>query len=277
MVRQIPNPYKIKHTWMNQHADEVEIIFLGSSHTYYGIRPEYIPNSFNLANGSQNLKYDYFMLEQYGGQCKKLKKVVLPISYFTLFSKGFEGTDDWWYAINYKIYMDCDYHSDFSIYNWELAHTSVFRGKLKSSLREKKVGCDSLGWGLDYALSAKQPTWDNTASDAAVERHTAKDFSYLDMNLEYIDKIASFCRENSISLLLITTPTWHTYYEHLDKKQLDKMYSVIRELQHTYSLSYYDYLKDSRFVADDFYDADHLSDVGAKKFSQILWEEHLKR
>jgi hypothetical protein len=34
--------------------------------------------------------------------------------------------------------------------------------------------------------------------------------------------------------------------------------------------SYVDYLKDHRFEANDFYDSNHLSDVGAIKFTKIL-------
>lgn len=275
IVRQQPNPYKTKHLQMMQHADVVEILFLGSSHTYFGIRPEYIPYSFNLANTSQNLKYDYFMLEQYGERCKRLKVVVIPVSYFTLFTSGFEETDSWWYAINYKIYMDCPYHSDFSKYNLEFAHPSVYTGKLKSFLLGKRNDCDSLGWGNTYSLASKLSGWETSKAMSAVERHTAEDWSYLEDNLSYFRKLVTFCRSRSISLILVTTPAWHAYYEHLDTKQLDKMYSVIHEMQQEYSLPYYDYLKDSRFVADDFFDSDHLSDVGAKKFSLFLKEEVL--
>ena len=37
-----------------------------------------------------------------------------------------------------------------------------------------------------------------------------------------------------------------------------------------YNISYLDYMKDTRFNADDFHDSNHLSDVGATKFSKIL-------
>lgn len=278
IVRRMPNPYQTKHQQMMRHSDDVETLFWGSSHAYFGIRPEYIPRSFNLANTSQNLKYDYFMLEQYAGQCRQLKTVVLPISYFTLFSCGFEGTDNWWYAINYKIYMDCPYHPDFSKYNLELAHPSVYTGKLKTFLfGRQKNDCDSLGWGTAYSLASRLSTWETTDAIAAARRHTAEDWSHLEENLFFFRKIVSFCSSHSFSLILVTTPTWHAYHERLDTGQLDKMYEVIHAMQHEYALPYYDYLKDSRFVADDFYDSDHLSEVGARKFSLLLKQEVLDR
>lgn len=259
---------------MLKNADKVNTIILGSSHTYFGVRPELIDSMYNLANTSQNLKYDYFMLEKYGNACTNLKTVILPISYFTFFSKGFENGDSWYYATYYKIYMNCQYHSDFSKYNAEVFHPSVYFGKLKRWLLGINNNiCDNLGWGLNYSLEKKKQSWDNTASTEAAKRHTAENWDYLSDNLLYLDKIISYCKTRNIKLVFITTPTWRTYYEKLDKMQLNKMYDII----HGYAdIEYHDYLKDNRFVEDDFYDADHLSDVGAKKFTLILKEEILE-
>jgi lysophospholipase L1-like esterase len=80
-------------------------------------------------------------------------------------------------------------------------------------------------------------------------------------------------RARSVLVLLVTTPTYHTYYDNLDAGQLGEMYSIIDSLKQQYHLEYYDYLKDTRFVADDFWDGDHLSDLGAAKFTKILNED----
>lgn len=274
IVRTIPNPYKTKNEWMLKNADKVNTIVLGSSHTYFGIRPEFIDSMYNLANTSQNLKYDYFILEKYGNLCSNLKTVILPISYFTFFTKGFENGNSWYYATYYKIYMNCSFHSNFSKYNAEVFHPSVYFGKLKSWLLGiNNNTCDSLGWGLNYSLEKKKQSWDNTASTEAAKRHTAENWNYLSDNHSYLDKIISYCKARNIRLVFITTPTWHTYNEKLDKKQLDKMYDII----YSYTdIEYHDYLKDNRFAEDDFYDGDHLSDVGAKKFTLILKNEILE-
>lgn len=275
LVRHIPNPYKTKNGWMMKHAHKVNSIILGSSHTYYGVRPEYIDSSYNLANISQNPKYDYFMLEKYGDLCANLKTVILPISYFTLFDKSFEDSDEWYYALNYKIYMDCPYHSNFSKYNAEIFHSSVYFGKLKNWLLGKSnIKCDSLGWGMNYSLANKTKKIDNKSSIEVVKKHTAENWNYLEENCLYLNKIISYCKSRHIKLILITTPTWHTYYEKLDKKQLKKMYEFIYKIP---DAVFYDYLKDKRFVEDDFYDADHLSDIGAQKFTLILKKEVLDK
>ena len=114
----------------------------------------------------------------------------------------------------------------------------------------------------------------NDAS-AAVERHTAKDWKYIDYNYALISKMVEQCKSHNIQLVLITTPCWHTYYENLNQIQLSKMYELTNRITNKYNIRYFDYLKDDRFEADDFFDCDHLSDVGAIKFSQILNEDIL--
>jgi len=52
---------------------------------------------------------------------------------------------------------------------------------------------------------------------------------------------------------------------------MDCMYKVIKDLRMNHkNMVYLNFLKDSTFVSDDFYDQDHLSEVGAEKLTKIL-------
>ena len=272
-VRTVPNPYGYKHRWMLQNGNTVETLFLGSSHIYYGISPEcWEGASFNLANVSQGFKYDYILLSRYADACPSLRSVVLRVSYASFFDAEFEDSDEWWYAINYKLYMDVNLHSDFSKYNYEMAYFPIYVRKVKSFLSGNKslLECDSLGLGLDFSSANKSAEWES--ADKAVKRHTAADWRAVDDNRFWLREIASYCRARDIDLILVTTPTWNTYYNSLDDRQLCKMYEIIDDILSEYdNVSYFDYLKDPRFEASDFYDCDHLSaDIGARKFTRIL-------
>ena len=49
-VRSLPNPAKYKHAYLSRHSREVEVLILGSSHTYYGLCPERLgENAFSAA------------------------------------------------------------------------------------------------------------------------------------------------------------------------------------------------------------------------------------
>ncbi len=85
----MPNPYK--YEWMQENAEEVETLVLGSSHTFYGIRPEFFDSkTFNLANVSQGMKQDLFLIKYWANRYKNLKYVIFPISFFTWFGHGLE-------------------------------------------------------------------------------------------------------------------------------------------------------------------------------------------
>lgn len=276
-VRQVPNEYSYKAEWMEKNADRVETLILGTSHAFYGINPAYLgPNAFSLANSAQSLNYDYFLFVKYAKKCKNLKNVILPLSYFSLVFGDLENGSEWWRSINYKIYFDCHYHSDFSKYNYFISNSEPFRSKLhKFFSNDNEILCDSLGFG--YPIYHKSNA---ILSDAAVSSwvhlHTVNDFRYVNASKNLIEKIASVCKKMNIKLTVVTTPVWHSYYEKLDEKQLSLMISFAKELQSKYGVRYLDYMCDKRFVANDYTDCNHMSCDGAKKLSTIISEDLLK-
>lgn len=284
-LRSVPNPYKYKYEWMQKNAEDVETLVFGSSHAIYGIRPEFLDgNAFSLANVSQGTTHDLYYLKYWSDRYKNLKTVIVPISLFTLFSHGLEFGSESYRCRFYKIYMDCDLYSDWSLYNLELSDYRTAKGKLGTFfynlfVKESGTGCDKYGWSDAYKLSGKNmKVWDDgSEADAAVKRHTAKSWDYIEDNYSRLKEIAEFCRDRHVKLILITTPCWHSYYDNLDSMQLTKMYEVIRKFQKEFSVPYFDYLKDKRFVADDFYDSNHLSDIGAEKFTKILNVDIMKK
>ena len=277
LIRQVPNPYKYKFEWMQKNAEDEEVLVFGSSHTFYGIRPEYFKSkAFSLANVSQGLRQDLFLLEYWADRYKKLKTVIVPISFYSWFSHGLEYGSESYRCRYYKIYMDCDLYPDFSLYNLELSDYRTAKGKYeKRNSNNDDPGCNEYGWGNTYKLSTKNIVqWnDGTEADAAVKRHTVKSYDYTELNICLMKELVEFCKKHNVQLVLITTPCWFSYYDNLNQKQLLKMYELTNKFIHDYELPYFDYLKDERFEADDFFDSNHLSDVGAIKFTKILNED----
>ena len=271
MVRKVPNEYQYKAEWMEKNADRVETLILGTSHAFYGINPSYLgPNAFSLAASAQSLQYDEFLFFKYAPKCKNLKTVILPISYFTLFSGDMEDGSEWWRAINYKMYMDCPYHSSFSKYNLFISNSEPFRAKLTKIVKGNTIiECDSLGFG--YPIYRKiAPTLDDASVATWVKHHTAKDFSHVQKNKNHVLKIANFCRSKNIHLVIVTTPTWKTYNERLNHSQLAVMSEFIKQLISKFGITYLNYMQDNRFVATDFTDCNHMSCDGAQKLSSLI-------
>ena len=77
-------------------------------------------------------------------------------------------------------------------------------------------------------------------------------------------------------LVLIFTPLYKTYNNSTNPVVIREMESFVANLkQKNPNVEYYDYSTDERFIDEDFYDASHLTDIGANKFSKIVKEEVL--
>jgi len=63
VLREIPNNYSYKKEYLDKNASQVEILFLGSSHIFFGINPKYMTRkTFSGAHNSQLLTFDLAIL-----------------------------------------------------------------------------------------------------------------------------------------------------------------------------------------------------------------------
>lgn len=276
IVRNVPNEYKYKAEWMEANADSVETIILGTSHAFYGLDPSVLgKHAFSLANSAQKLRYDAFLLSKYSDRYKNLKHVILSVSYFTLFDSTEESAEgENWRSVNYKVYFDDPNIHDWSKSSFFIFHPKPLEEKFKKFLIGNKIlECSPQGFGYPIFRKEQKHVLDEASGLVWVKHHTTKNWSSLNKNIDYIKQIAKECQKQNAQFVIVTTPTWHTYYERLDQKQLKKMHEVIHDLQKQYSVKYIDMLKDERFVEEDFTDCNHMSCVGARKLSSIISKE----
>lgn len=274
-IESLPNQYKSKNEYMLNNGSNVETLILGSSHTYYGINPEYLDgNAYNLANPGQNYRYDYYLLSHYADKYERLKTVIIPVSYHSFFQRPYEtgNEEDKHLILCYHLYMNCPYGKYRFKYNWELCFPIIFRGKIKAWLTKSTRDCSTLGWSTDFKLRNKKMNEEEKTGKKHAIIHTIDDWTSMNENVNNLIIILKFCEERSIRAVLVTPPVWHSYYDNIDVKQFNKMNLIIDSLKRNYIFEYYDYFKDPHFNAEDFFDSNHLSDVGATKFTKILNE-----
>tara|TARA_B110000503_G_C7141898_1_gene411207 strand:- start:241 stop:1149 length:909 start_codon:yes stop_codon:yes gene_type:complete len=267
LLRSIPNDYNFKNNFLLNNSNNVTKLFLGSSHTYYGINPDFISgNSFNASHISQTINLDYEIIKKYDNNWNELKYIIIPIDYFTLFSRLSNGIE-YWRIKNYNLYYDMNLSNSFSD-NSELLSVS-----LKSNLRriisfyflnKTSITCSKLGFGNNYK---KSNDLIKTGKTAAL-RHTKKDLSKLSESLKILKEIIDFASRNNIEIIFYTSPAFNTYVSNLDKNQLNLTINTITELaKNNNNCNYFNLLEDSNFHSSDFRDADHLNPEGAKKLS----------
>ena len=161
---------------------------------------------------------------------------------------------------------------EFSRYNFEISDFDGYRLKLKSLLTFSTEGinrCDSLGWGLGFGLSTRSSDWEDRGARRA--RSTTLPLGARAAEVEKsLGSIMELCSSRGVGCVLVTTPVWHTYSENLDEAQMSDMRERVVSLCRSYGVRHIDMMCDTAFVSDDFHDVDHLSDIGAVRFTRML-------
>jgi hypothetical protein len=272
LLRQIPNDYEYKKKYLDKNSNLIEVLFLGDSHAFFGLNPVYCTTaSFNASHVSQSLNYDLRILKKYEYRFDRLKIVVIPVSYYSLFESAESGSESWRIK-NYIIYYGINTSKALK------DHTEILSSTLTNNLGRlvsyyikgnTEISCSALGWGISYN-SRYAEDLDQTGKEAA-KRHTAKDLKHYSENVETLKSIIEFGKRHNINIVLFTPPAYKTYVCNLRKDQLYKSIQTAESVSmETSNCSYFNFLEDKSFSESDFYDADHLNEIGAEKFTKLI-------
>jgi hypothetical protein len=277
LLQQIPNNYTYKKNYLDKHAGEIQVLILGASDLFFGLDPVYFKqNTFNASHVSQTLDWDYKIFSKYQDRFDDLKIVIIPISYPTLWAKLEEGVESW-RTKNYAIYYG------LATKSW-MNHSELLKGKLSVNIQrlyqyyfkgKSDISCTELGWGTDYK-SGNTVDLEKSGKAAALY-HTYKNIyseentKIFTENLAILNSFIEICTEKNMELIFLTPPAYYTYRENLNIKQWNKMLETMTDLVKGHNNCQYINMMDDRdFTAEDFYDANHLDERGAKKFSEKI-------
>ena len=262
----IPNSYTYKRQYMEQHADEIQTLVLGSSYAYDGIDASVLPAAFNLANSSQCFEDDYRLLAKYLPQMDSLKTVILPMSYSSLQMVSSSNR-----RVYYTIYMELYPRWPLSKYSFECFNLELMLKKIaKYLLNEDIVRCDSLGQRLGHTLATRPKDWQNTQALVKNDRFVgASAMPYVEENIQWLQQMAALCECRDVNLYLLAMPMLVEYRIAMPKEQIALMERVMQEMAEKYHnvhvLDYQSWGKEG-----DFYNATHLNTAGAELFTTML-------
>ena len=269
LLRNIPNEYSYKSQYLEQNSNKIKVLFLGNSHMFYGINPELVnPNYFNASHVAQSLDIDFEILKKYQNNWNNLEFIVVSVDYMSLLSSLKDGPAEWRLK-NYKIYYNIDIRNkisdNFEIFNGKLVkNTNRIISYYYKNVRGNEI--NKLGWGTQLNFFKSKDLF--KTGKVAAARHAARDSISFYRQVANLEKIITFAKDKNIKVILVSCPSYKTYVENLDAKELTSTFDVIRALDDKYAnMRYYNLLNDKSFIDKDFFDADHLNDIGAKKFT----------
>lgn len=271
-ARFIQSDYGRKVMIAEQNIEKAEIIFLGASHTYYGIKAQMfdVP-SLNLAFISQDLYYDNRILSKYLPRAKNLKLAIISVSYPSLEGETESSIESWrcsFYNHFWGIprrsqkFILSDY-SALALFGVETSRNYL----LKNHLPQLEEIDNS---GSPIGLRPVNPTLMQKA-DKNIERHQKNmKKEMIAYNLEYLTDMIEKLQTANVKVIIITPPCFHNYYEKMNSNDYAVMQDNVKSLSEKYNVEYYNYLKDSRFNENDFTDSDHLNTQGSEKLTLIV-------
>jgi len=280
-LRHVPNEFSSTKAAFDTKVGEVEILITGTSHAQNGVAPQSLAlPAFNLAYGSQSLHYDTQLVLKYVDSMPNLKLVIFAISYHALEYRLLNSIERWRSGFYNQVYgiPGEDSGEGFKLVNY--SYIALFTPK--EALRLASGGF--LGAAEAEAKRNQAPTT-FTQGDVSerygrirVRGHEAQ-MRQVDLvnNVAALERVSALLKQRNVSVVFITVPTHHTYYDHINVTSYQRMQETIKQITGKLGVPYFNYLRDDRFTLEDFVDSDHLNKRGAEKLSHILNEDVVKR
>lgn len=275
VAESIPNSYIFKRDYMEQHARDIQVLFLGSSNAYDGLAPSVIPNAFNLANSSQTLEDDYRLLAKYIDSMDSLQTVIVGLGYHSL-----AATPEANRRMYYTIYMDLYSRWPLSRYSFEVFNLEALTKKIiKYAVSRDVTRCDSLGQRIGHTKEAAQSgtEWWNKDVVALVMNdkfeilnHKLEISKTVTENIEWLTSIVDLCNAHGVQPVIVQMPVMKEYKRRLPEEQVALMKDVLQSLD-----SSAECIDASEWpIPDDgWYNATHLTKEASWEFSIKLVDE----
>lgn len=278
-LRAIPNEYTAKDEYLKKNSDNIEVLYVGNSHIYFGMDPEFSKyKAYNAAYTSQSADLDWKIVNKYRDAFKALKYIVLPADYISVY-QTLDQTAEGWRIKNYNIYYG---------FTSELkpgSYLEICNGKFQENIHKLnayylqhiplKRTSSASGFGTSYLYPHHEDLIESTAK--AIKRHSVKLSSSeakksFEQNTQALDNFIRFAEQKHIQLIFVSTPVTEMYFNQSRREQLENSLAVYSDLakKHPEICHYYNFMQDTRFNTSDFYDGDHLNNLGAKKLTELV-------
>ncbi len=268
VAESLPNSYTYKRTYMEQHAGEIQTLFLGSSNAYDGLNPNVIPHAFNLANSSQTIEDDYRLLSRYIDAMDSLNTVVLGLGYHSLAHTTHANR-----RMYYTIYMDLYPRWPLSEYSFEVFNLELLLKKItKYTVSQDIMRCDSLGQRVGHTREAVErgtEFWNRDVEGMAAHDKISVNRSWgiIDANYRLVCQMVDMCNARGVRLVIVLLPVMEEYKKRLPVEQVELYEDVLQSLD---SFAICIDASEWEIPSDGWYNATHLTKEASEEFTRKI-------
>ena len=278
-LRAIPNDFNEKLYYLHRNKEKIEVLILGSSHTFVGVNPNLLKQpAFSFANSSQTLDLDELIFDRVKNKLPNLNTVIIPVSYFSYPLVLEDGTSHQKIK-NYNIYYNLYSNTHLISNSFEIFHQTPAKNwkQIQRFYQNPrfKVTIDSTGFISKRYVNTKL-SWNEKVKNA-VKNHSLPMNNPLiqqrmQENTASLTRMLDWCVERNIKVILLSSPADSSYVNQLEKNQFEYWKNTTQRLSSMYNnVIWLNYLEDSSgFSREDFQDPDHLNEKGSQKLTQFI-------
>lgn len=254
-----------------ENIKNIDILFLGSSHTYRGFDPRVFAThgytSFNMGSSGQTPLNTYYLLSKYFKQLHP-KLVVFEIYPLLLSKDGIESYYDLVTNLPFSYELA---EMAFAVKNPHTIHVLV-----KSILARLKSPLDSVNQSeiLNETYVAGGYCESNLTINNSKFSKSIDSITISKIQIQYLHRILKHVLDSQVKILIVTQPM---PLELLQKiSNYGDVTSIISKIAKEHNVMYIDYNMAVKFdTSKDFYDNDHLTSSGVVKFNKLLLKDLL--
>lgn len=272
-----PNNFNTRAAYIQNNAD-VSAVFFGSSHTQYGLNPEFLEaKTANLAYSGQDYQIDNALFFKYVPRLRKLKYVFLEFDYFSLEEKiPHQFFKIPWYYKHHGFQIEpVSFLNKISLYS---SSPTFFNRYLADKLNpfSESPAVNRFGFtvhdntGDFFTLNFDSLKIEKSAAKRLKDRHAEESIKNYTFNKAKLEEILTYCKAHDLQVVLVKFPVFKTYRERYNPKKLMRSQKCLDSLKKAYDLTILDFESDSDFNLNDFKDDDHLNESGAEKLTKKI-------
>ena len=275
-LRFYPNTFNTKAKYFDENKKDIEVIFLGSSHTMDGVNPKYFSLKVaNLGYASQDFQIDSALISHYLKDLKSLKQIVWEVDYISLYKTR---EPDYFRYPWYKIYYNIDFGKGTLINYYSMYSTSpdFFNQYIQRALfTDNLVNKYGFNEAEDEGKFSRMK-YDSLAIEAELSKKDVQveanviDENNLERNLKLVNYVEDLCRKNNIQLIFMNYPMHYTYYRNIENKKMYVYWKKFMKEKSSQGYKVLDFERNKNFSIKDFANESHLNKNGAAKLSKIL-------
>lgn len=244
------SPYAIDTTF-NAHSYNIGISGYGFFMQYYRFlfymeynkAPKYIIQNIDatmtLAKGDSLYQYSQF----------------LPYLYDTIIKRAVTS----YYGLDWK-----DFY--IPLYKYHSLYSEVYSGLLANI--HKRSGNN----GKYKGFLAEKRRWDNEFEEFKLQHPKGYYYHVNNRTLGLFTRFLEYCKQNNISVIFVCTPEYYEAQKMLINR--DSIMHIYKNYSIKYNVPILDYSNDSICRdSNNFYNSQHLNNIGAKKFNTKLVQD----